>query len=75
MISGLMYQIPCASEQGISEQEQRNSEEEQGIFAALEMTALTPCVDGSELARTFFMSAVLVGAAVSSAFKRGTRGA
>jgi hypothetical protein len=33
-----------------------------------------PCVDGSELARTFFTYAVtLVGAAMCSAFKRGTR--
>jgi hypothetical protein len=33
-----------------------------------------PCVDGSELARIFFTYAALVGAAMCSAFKRGTRG-
>ena len=33
-----------------------------------------PCVDGSELARTFFTFAALVGAAMCSAFKCGTRG-
>ena len=32
-----------------------------------------PCVDGSELARTFFTSAALVGAAMCSAFERGSR--
>jgi len=30
-----------------------------------------PCVDGSELARTFFTFAALVGAAMCSAFNRG----
>jgi hypothetical protein len=30
-----------------------------------------PCVDGSELARTFFTPAALVGAAMCSAFERG----
>ena len=33
-----------------------------------------PCVDGSELASAFFTFAALVGAAMCSAFKRGTRG-
>ena len=33
-----------------------------------------PCVDGSELARTFFTFAALVGAAMCSAFKCGTQG-
>src|ERR1022692_2177908 len=33
-----------------------------------------PCVDGSELARAFFTFAALVGAAMCSAFKCGTRG-
>jgi hypothetical protein len=33
-----------------------------------------PCVDGSGLARVFFTSAALVGAAMCSAFERGTRG-
>ena len=33
-----------------------------------------PCVDGSGLARTFFTFAALVGAAMCSAFKCGTRG-
>jgi hypothetical protein len=33
-----------------------------------------PCVDGSELARAFFTFAALVGAAMCSPFKRGTRG-
>ena len=33
-----------------------------------------PCVDGSWLARVFFASAALVGAAMCSAFERGTRG-
>ena len=32
-----------------------------------------PCVDGSGLARTFFTSAALVGAAMCSAFECGTR--
>jgi hypothetical protein len=32
-----------------------------------------PCVDGSELARVFFTSAGLVGAAMCSAFERGSR--
>jgi hypothetical protein len=32
-----------------------------------------PSVDGSELARTFFTSAALVGAAMCSAFERGSR--
>jgi hypothetical protein len=31
-----------------------------------------PCVDGSELARTFFTSAALVGAAMCSAFACGS---
>ena len=33
-----------------------------------------PCVDGSELASAFFTFAALVGAAMCSAFKCGTRG-
>jgi hypothetical protein len=33
-----------------------------------------PCVDGSELARTFFTFAALVGAAMCSACSCGTRG-
>jgi hypothetical protein len=33
-----------------------------------------PCVDGPELARAFFTFAVLVGAAMCSAFKCGTQG-
>jgi hypothetical protein len=33
-----------------------------------------PCVDGSELARTFFTFAALVGAAMCSAFECGTPG-
>ena len=32
-----------------------------------------PCVDGSELARVFFTGAGLVGAAMCSAFERGSR--
>ena len=32
-----------------------------------------PCVDGSGLARDFFTSAALVGAAMCSAFQRGSR--
>ena len=36
------------------------------------MSALPPCVDGSELARTFFTLAALVGAPVCSAFQRGS---
>ena len=36
------------------------------------MSALSPCVDGSELARTFFTYAALVGAPVCSAFQRGS---
>jgi hypothetical protein len=31
-----------------------------------------PCVDGSELARAFFTCAALVGAAMCSAFERGS---
>ena len=38
------------------------------------MSALPPCVDGSELARTFFTFAALVGAPMCSAFVCGTRG-
>ncbi len=34
-----------------------------------------PCVDGSELARALFTLAALVGAAMCSAFKCGTRAA
>jgi hypothetical protein len=33
-----------------------------------------PCVDGSGLARVFFTYAALVGAAMCSAFERGTLG-
>ena len=33
-----------------------------------------PCVDGAELARTFFTFEALVGAAMCSAFQCGTRG-
>ena len=39
------------------------------------MSALPPCVDGSELARTFFTFAALVGAAMCSAFQCGTQAA
>ena len=39
------------------------------------MFALPPCVDGSELARTFFTFAALVGAAMCSAFQCGTQAA
>ena len=38
------------------------------------MSALPPCVDGSELARTFFTFAALVGAPMCSACVCGTRG-
>jgi hypothetical protein len=34
--------------------------------------ALPPCVDGSELARTFFTYAALVGAPMCSAFECGS---
>ena len=44
-------------------------------FAVQEvMSALPPCVDGSELARTFFTFAALVGAPMCSASVCGTRG-
>jgi hypothetical protein len=33
-----------------------------------------PCVDGSELTRTFFTFAALVGAAMCSAFRCGSHG-
>jgi hypothetical protein len=36
------------------------------------MSGLPPCVDGSELARTFFTFAALVGAPVCSAFRCGS---
>ena len=36
------------------------------------LSALPPCVDGSELARTFFTFAALVGAPVCSAFRCGS---
>ena len=35
--------------------------------------SLGPCVDGFGLARVFFTSAALVGAAMCSAFQRGSR--
>jgi len=38
-------------------------------------SALPPCVDGSELARTLFTFAALVGAAMCSAFQCGTQAA
>jgi hypothetical protein len=38
----------------------------------MEVVSATPCVDGSELARTFFTLAELVGAPVCSAFERGS---
>ena len=37
-----------------------------------DMSGLPPCVDGSELARTFFTFAALVGAPVCSAFRCGS---
>ncbi len=39
----------------------------QTFLGAVAMSALGPCVDGSELARTFFTSAALVGTAMCSA--------
>jgi hypothetical protein len=36
------------------------------------MSGLSPCVDGSEVARTFFTFAALVGAPVCSAFRCGS---
>jgi hypothetical protein len=36
------------------------------------MSGLPPCVDGSEVARTFFTFAALVGAPVCSAFRCGS---
>src|SRR6516165_8710126 len=39
------------------------------------MSLYPPCVDGSELARTFFTFAALVGAAMCSAFQCGTQAA
>jgi hypothetical protein len=37
-----------------------------------EKAGLGPCVDGSELARAFFTSAALVGAAMCSAYQCGS---
>ena len=44
------------------------------IAAACPHVAEVPCVDGSELARTFFTFAALVGAAMCSAFRCGSHG-
>ena len=44
------------------------------MCGALAHVRFVPCVDGSELARTFFTFAALVGAAMCSAFECGTQG-
>jgi hypothetical protein len=44
------------------------------VCAAKADVCFGPCVDGSELARTFFTFAALVGAAMCSAFECGTPG-
>jgi hypothetical protein len=44
------------------------------ICSATAHVRFVPCVDGSELARTFFTFAALVGAAMCSAFECGTPG-
>src|SRR5208282_5098446 len=45
----------------------------QGFSSRVQDWSVRPCVDGSELARVFFTGAGLVGAAMCSAFERGSR--
>jgi hypothetical protein len=61
MISGLLSRIPYAPEQEISEQEQGNSEEEQGIFAALERSFINAavCIETSPLPSFIVMARVV----------------
>ena len=40
--------------------------------ADIQLVGFVPCVDGSEVARTFFTFAALVGAPVCSAFRCGS---
>jgi hypothetical protein len=59
--------VYCAATMSAWGQSRRNRPKPLAVYFRIAL-----CVDGSELARTFFTHAELVGAPVCSAFQRGS---